>query len=147
MLRFEVNKILGKRINKILLMVAIALAVLFSIFAMNGVRYVESDGTLHKGFDSARLLNKEKNQWKGELTPEVFEQIVKENQEVKAQYATEYGLPDDIYAQTEQSYLDIVDLINEMLTEEGEYNPYAIESMGLDHAKTFIKQEKRILRK
>lgn len=116
-------------------MVAIALAVLFSIFAMNGVRYVESDGTLHKGFDSARLLNKEKNQWKGELTPEVFEQIVKENQEVKAQYATEYGLPDDIYAQTEQSYLDIMDLINEMSTEEGEYNPYAIESMGLDHAK------------
>lgn len=135
MLKFELRKIFGKRIDKILLLVALVLAVLFSVFAINGPRYIESDGSAHKGIDSARLLAEQKNQWKGTLSPELFAQIVEKNHSVKSQYAGEYGLPDDIYAQTEQAYLDITDLMNEMATPEGDYNPTAIDSLDEQKAK------------
>lgn len=128
MFKFELVKIFGKRINKILLLVAVGLAVLFSIFAINGVRYIESDGTLHKGIDSARLLVEDKNQWSGMLTPEVFAKIAERNKAVKLQYAGEW-VPDDVYSQEGQTYNDITDLMNSMVTPEGEYNPAAVNSM------------------
>ena len=115
--------------NKILLIAALLLAVLFSVFAISGVRYIVSDGTVYKGIGAARLLSAEKNQWKGELTPDVLAEIVSEEKAIDAQYPGDEGVSDDVYAQKEQSYMDIEDMINSMLSKEDDYNPYAIRSL------------------
>lgn len=132
MLRFEINKITKKKMNKILLTVALLLAVLFSIFAINGVRYIDANGSVHKGIDSARLLSAQKNQWKGQLTPDIFAKIVEKDKEIKAKYSSEKGIPNDVYAQTMQSYMDIEYLINSMASKEGDYDPYVSSKLTKD---------------
>lgn len=85
MLRFELKKIFSKTVNKIVLLVLLAVLLAASFLTINGVRYVEEDGSVLTGISAARKLQEEENKWKGELTEEVFEQVLTENQKINAE--------------------------------------------------------------
>ena len=76
MLKYELKKVLNKRMNRVLLAVAMLLMVVFSIFAIGSFRAVDTDGETVTGFSAARIMVEDKNRWKGELTPEVIEKSV-----------------------------------------------------------------------
>lgn len=76
MLKYELKKVLNKRMNRVLLAVAMLLMVVFSIFAIGSFRAVDTDGETVTGFSAARIMVDDKNRWKGELTPEVIEKSV-----------------------------------------------------------------------
>lgn len=152
MLKYELNKIFKKKLNKILLTAALILAVIFSIFAINGVRYVDENGTLHKGFSSARMLSLKKNVWKGYLTDDVLSNVVSKKQQVKAQYKDQMNIPDDVYGKEEESHIDIDEFINNILSKDDQHNSEAIYNLKkgdihtlydtrLKHIQTEIKEE------
>ena len=76
MLKYELKKVLNKRMNRVLLAAAMLLMVVFSIFAIGSFRAVDTDGETVTGFSAARIMVDDKNHWKGELTPEVIEKSV-----------------------------------------------------------------------
>lgn len=76
MLKYELKKVLNKRMNRVLLAAAILLMVVFSIFAIGSFRAVDTDGETVTGFSAARIMVEDKNRWKGELTPEVIKKSV-----------------------------------------------------------------------
>lgn len=76
MLKYELKKVLNKRMNRVLLAVAMLLMVVFSIFAIGSFRAVDTDGETVTGFSAARIMVEDKNRWKGELTPEVIKKSV-----------------------------------------------------------------------
>ena len=80
MLRFEIKKIFSKTVNKIVLLVLLAVLLTAGFLTVNGVRYVEEDGNILTGISAARRLREEENKWKGKLTEEIFGQVLSENQ-------------------------------------------------------------------
>lgn len=101
MLKYELKKVLNKRMNRVLLAAAMLLMVVFSIFAIGSFRAVDTDGETVTGFSAARIMVEDKNRWKGELTPELIEKSVKSR------------LADDW-----QSTSDIIDSTSRMLVGE-----------------------------
>lgn len=77
MLKYELKKILNKRMNRILLVVAMLLMVVFSFFAIGSFHAVDVNGETVTGLFAARITVEDKNRWQGELTPEVIEKSVK----------------------------------------------------------------------
>lgn len=80
MLKYEIKKVLNKRINRALLAAALLLMVVFSIFAIGSFRAVDANGESRTGLSAARIIVADKNRWQGELTPEVIEKSVESNQ-------------------------------------------------------------------
>lgn len=80
MLKYELKKILNKRINRILLAAALLLMIVFSVFAIGSFRAVDADGETVTNFSAARIMVEDKNRWQGELTPEVIEKSVESRQ-------------------------------------------------------------------
>ncbi len=76
MLKYELKKILNKKLNRILLAASLLLMVVFSIFAIGSFRAVDTDGETVTGFSAARIMVDDKNRWEGELMPEVIEKSV-----------------------------------------------------------------------
>lgn len=79
LLRYELKKLLNKRLNRILLAAALLLAVVFSCFAVRSFIFLDSNGDGHSGFFAARSIVADKNQWKGELTPEKFSESIRQS--------------------------------------------------------------------
>lgn len=82
MLKYEVKKVLNKRMNCILLAVAMLLMIVFSIFAIGSFcsRTTGTGGESYTGLSAARIMVADKNRWQGELTPEVIAKSVESNQ-------------------------------------------------------------------
>lgn len=76
LLRCELKKAWLKRVNRVALVVALLAIVVFSVFAIGSFDFVDSEGTPHTGVSAARSLVEDKNQWRGELTPEVISQAI-----------------------------------------------------------------------
>ena len=82
MLKYELKKVLNKRINRILLAAAMLLMVVFSIFAIGSFR-ARTEGTGGKivtSLSAARIMIADKNRWQGELTPDVIKKSVESRQ-------------------------------------------------------------------
>lgn len=81
MLKYELKKILNKRMNRTLLAAALLLMVVFSFFAIGSfrVRTVDADGEIQNSLSAARIMIADKNHWQGELTPEVIAKSVERN--------------------------------------------------------------------
>ncbi|MGI5873728.1 MAG: ABC transporter permease [Bacillota bacterium] len=82
MLKYELKKILNKRMNRVLLAVAMLLMVVFSIFAIDSFR-ARTEGTggeIVTSLSAARIMVADKNRWQGELTPEVIAKSVESRQ-------------------------------------------------------------------
>ena len=85
MLKYEIKKVLNKRINRALLAAALLLMVVFSIFAIGSFRAVsfravDANGESRTGLSAARIIVADKNRWQGELTPEVIAKSVESRQ-------------------------------------------------------------------
>lgn len=76
-LKYELKKILKKRVNQILITAALILMVVFSIFAMGSFRAVDANGKSHVGLTAERIMVADKNRWDGELSPETITKSVK----------------------------------------------------------------------
>lgn len=68
MVKYELKRIFTKRMNRLLLAVAVIIGVVMSVFAVTSSRYVDSSGAGHETPDAVRRLVEDKNQWKGKLT-------------------------------------------------------------------------------
>ncbi len=106
-LKYELKKILNKRVNRVLLAAALLLMVVFSIFAVGSfrARTVSTGGEIVTGLSAARIMIADKNRWQGELTPEVIAKSVESSR-----------------AGDSQSTIDIIFWASRMLV--GEFNSF-----------------------
>ncbi len=93
MLKFELKKIFSKRINQVLLAAVLVVTIIYSGMAIGSMSYTDEEGQSHTGIEAGRLLAEDKNQWKGDLTPEVIAQVIKDYKELSAKYPD--GLPEE----------------------------------------------------
>lgn len=120
-LKYELKKIFSKKPNQVVLAVAVLLAVVFSIFAIRSIRYVDKQGVLHEGtLTAARCLASDKNQWKGTLTGEKIASVVKSRKEMVAKYPED--IPDTAFGETIQSYNDISDFVINIMTPDSPWD-------------------------
>ena len=120
-LKYELKKIFSKKPNQVVLAVAVLLAVVFSIFAIRSIRYVDKQGVLHEGtLTAARCLASDKNQWKGTLTGEKIASVVKSRKEMDAKYPE--NIPDTAFGETIQSYNDISDFVINIMTPDSPWD-------------------------
>lgn len=124
----ELNKLFSKRLNRILLMAMLLLAIAANVFAAGSMHYVDQSGTAYDGMEAARLMETEKGKWSGILTPKILSEATKEAQQA-ARTDTE-----PIQGSREEpgddaptkSYEDIEFMINAILSGDGEYDSDAI---------------------
>lgn len=117
MVKFELKKFFSKMINKVILTVVLLITIIFSLMAVNSVRYTDTDGKEAAGIEkltAGRRVTADKNRWKGELTPEKIADIAESHHEIMQQYQGDY--PATEYGRTVQSYWDIVLFASRMYT-------------------------------
>lgn len=83
MLKFELQKILGRPSGKAALVVLAAAILLTTFFACN-VRYVDQAGQTHTGPAAARQLRQQQKTWAGVLDEAMLRQVLQTHQEVQA---------------------------------------------------------------
>ena len=134
MVKYELKRIFTKRMNRLLLAVAVIIGVVMSVFAVTSSRYVDSSGAGHETPDAVRRLVEDKNQWKGKLTGDVIAQIVADRQKIAGEYQDD-NVPDTVWGERIQSYTDIADMVDSILGGDEEYMPGALLGITLDQAK------------
>ena len=117
MLKYELKKVLSKRINRVLMVSALLLSAVFSVFAIGSYYYVDVEGITYKGISAPRAVIADENRWRGELTPERIGEIVTKYRDIKERYKGQ--IPDEIFGEEIQSYYDLIPLTSLMLV--GEY--------------------------
>ena len=130
MVKYELKRIFTKRLNRLLLVVAVIIGVVMSVFAVTSEWYADSEGINHETPDAIRRLTQDKNQWKGELTGDVIAQIVADRQEIARDYPDE--APDTVYGERIQAYSDITQMVDTIL---GGDAPGALQGITTDQAK------------
>ncbi|HJD47313.1 MAG TPA: ABC transporter permease [Candidatus Mediterraneibacter norfolkensis] len=133
MVKYELKRIFTKRMNRLLLAVAVIISAVMSVFAVTSNRYVDTEGVAHETPGAARRLAEDKNRWKGEVTGDVIAQIVADRQEINRQYPED--VPNTVFGQKTQSSEDIEFMINNILSGEGDYDPSAILNLTPEQAK------------
>ena len=134
MVKYELKRIFTKRMNRLLLAVAVIISVVMSVFAVTSSRYVDSSGAGHETPDAVRRLVEDKNQWKGKLTGDVIAQIVADRQKIAGEYQDD-NVPDTVWGERIQSYTDIADMVDSILGGDEGYSPGALQSITTDQAK------------
>ena len=76
MVRYELKRIFTKRLNCLLLVVAVIIGDMKSVFAVTSEWYADGEGGNHETPDAMRRLTQDKNQWTGELTGDEIAQMV-----------------------------------------------------------------------
>lgn len=124
MLKYEMKKILNKRLNCVLFIADLLIVVVFGAFSIGSFKFVDTNGKTHSGIFAARSLATDKNRWQGDLTPTEFTEVVKsvKNGKDKASNLTE----DEQYGKTIQSSQDIVETAGRMLKgESSDFDDYS----------------------
>lgn len=124
MLRYEMKKILNKRLNCALFIAALLIVVAFGVFSIGSFNFVDANGKTHSGIFAARSLAADKNRWRGDLTPAKFAEVVEsvKKGKGKASKLTE----DEMYGKTIQSSQDIVETAGRMLKgESSDFDDYS----------------------
>lgn len=127
MLKYELLKIFSKRINRLVLVVTMLVAVIASCFAIGSIRYTDETGKLHTGVTACRQLSKDQNQWEGEITPEVLSKVIKDYRVLLNKYAGD--IPDTEYGKTVQSYYDLKDLTVSILNPDAEWDESVLNQL------------------
>ncbi len=120
MLKCEMKRIFAKKLNRMMLIATVLLAVIFSAFAVGSMRYVDEDGEVHTGITAARSLAADRNRWKGLLTAEKFAKIIESKRKLAQQYPEE--IPDTEFGKTAQSYDDIISFIVSVSLPDSDYD-------------------------
>lgn len=138
MVRFELKKVFSKSKNQLALVVLVLVLIIVSMLTINRVSYTTPTGEQESGFSAARELRRERNQWRGPLTPQVFQKVVQQNQEINQSAESQ---SEDIQEQNKafakkQNFLQIADVINSAFSGWRDYNYYAIDGVTADEATT-----------
>ena len=128
MLKFELKKIFSKRINQVLLAAVLVVTIIYSGMAIGSMSYTDEEGQDHTGIEAGRLLAEDKNQWKGDLTPEVIAQVIKDYKELSAKYPD--GLPEEEWGKQVQSYYDIYSFVIDVMTPDSEWNESVVYQLS-----------------
>ena len=128
MLKFELKKIFSKRINQVLLAAVLVVTIIYSGMAIGSMSYTDEEGQNHTGIEAGRLLAEDKNQWKGDLTPEVIAQVIKDYKELSAKYPD--GLPEEEWGKQVQSYYDIYSFVIDVMTPDSEWNESVVYQLS-----------------
>lgn len=120
MLKYELKKVFSKRINRLVIVATMLIAIVISCFAIGSIRYVDKEGKLHTGITAGRLLAKDQNEWQGKITPEKLSEIIKDYTVLLNKYSGD--IPDTEYGKTVQSYYDLKDLVVNILNPDTEWD-------------------------
>lgn len=138
MLRFELKKVFCKFKNRMAVVLLLLILAAVSMLTMNRVEYVDSEGNHISGMMGARSLRAEKQKWKGEITEDVLEAVVRENEVINS---SPEALSDDISEQNKayarkQGISDIAKLINNAFSAWRDYDYFAVDHVSQEEAKS-----------
>ncbi len=144
MLLFEMKKIFSKPINKIALLILIALPVISSFLAIRDVHYVDENGNTTIGIMASSNLKNAKNQWAGYLTEDVLSKVVEENKEIitSEEYLSENAEENEKAYSKTQGFSDIKQMMNLAFSGFQEYDYFRADSVTAQEAGTIY--ERRI---
>ena len=92
MLKYELKKIFSKRINQVLLAAVLVVTIIYSGMAIGSMSYTDEEGQDHTGIEAGRLLAEDRNQWKGELTPEKISEVINDYKNYQLSIRMEYRI-------------------------------------------------------
>lgn len=145
MLKYELKKIYSKKINQIVFVIILLIAITLSCFAIGSMRYVDKDGNTHTGVKSYRNLISDSNKWAGILTEDKIVEIVKIEKELAKKYNGE--IPDTEYGKTMQSYEGIKSFIVSILTPNAEWNENVLKQLTNEQANALYTTYKENMQK
>lgn len=122
MLKYELKRIFTKRLNRVLLVIGLALAVVLSFLAATSNRFVTPQGHLETGITATRKLTADKNRNKGLMTPQRISKLIAQDQKTFREYKDK-DESDKVYGTSLQQYLDVEQLVSYILTGNEDYNP------------------------
>lgn len=122
MLKYELKRIFTKRLNRVLLVIGLALAVVLSFLAATSNRFVTPQGHLETGITATRKLTADKNRNKGLMTPQRISKLIAQDQKNFREYKDK-DESDKVYGTSMQQYLDVEQLVSYILTGNEDYNP------------------------
>lgn len=142
MLQFELKKIFLKPVNKVMLVLLLAVTLIGSFLAIRDVKYYREGEPALSGLSAARQLKKEQKKWTGPVTEDVLRRVIKENQAINASAKTE-----DIGFAQKQGFLDLQYLICAAFSEPGKYDSYLCDTISPDKAAKLYKRRISRLKK
>ena len=128
MLKYELIKIFSKRINRVVLVAALAVTIIYSGLAIGSMSYTDEEGQSHTGIEAGRLLAEDINQWKGDLTTEKISEVINSYKELSAKYPD--GIPDTEWGKQVQSYYDIKDFVIKIMTPDSEWDESVLSQLS-----------------
>ena len=131
MVRFELKKIFAKSSNKIALIILLVAIVVISYFAIGSIEYVDSSGNSHTGITAYNRLKEVKNEWKGNITESVLQEVLEENNKIKSseEYLSKNDTENNIAYSRGQGFSDIKDMINRSFCDFQEYDYYRVDTV------------------
>lgn len=132
MIKYEIKLLLSNRINRILLLFLLGIAIIFSIFAIWSVSYVDKDGNTHNGLFATRELTNIKSKYSGELSSDIFENVIKIDKQIKDKYGN--SIPENVYATSIQEYMDIKDFVVSTLSYGRDIDYISFDTLDIDNA-------------
>lgn len=122
MLKYELKRIFTKRINRVLIVIGLSLAVILSFLAATSNRFVTPQGHLETGISATRKVAVDKNRNKGLMTPQRISKLIAQDQKTFREYKDK-DASDKVYGTSLQQYLDVEQLVSYILTGNEDYNP------------------------
>lgn len=122
MLKYELKRIFTKRLNRVLITIGLALAVILSFLAATSNRFVTPQGHLVTGISATRKVVVDKNRNKGLMTPQKISELIAQDQRTFREYKDK-DESDKVYGTSLQQYLDVEQLVSYILTGNEDYNP------------------------
>lgn len=142
MVKYELKKVFSKSKNRVVLVMLIIVSLILCIVTVNRIRYTTPEGQTKTGILATKKLREDRTKWKGPLTIERLQEVVKLNDEINnsEEYLTDSNESQNkMYAQ-KQEFEEISSIINEAFSEWGEYDPYAIDSVTTDEVATLYER-------
>ena len=148
LVKYEWKKIFLKPANRAALLLLLACIGIVSYFAVISISYTDRSGKSFSGPKAAACLRKEKNQWAGELTTEVLQNVLEANREVNTspEYLSNNVTDNDIAFSRKQGFSDIREMINQAFSGFQEYDYYRADNISEDEVVSFYDNRVKNLR-
>lgn len=154
MIRYELKKVFIKPSNQASISLLLITLVVICFLAIRGDYYVDEQGRSEYGYHAIQKLKTEKKKWRGELTTEKLEGVLKADREVNQtdEYTSSNIQENNISFSRKQGFADIRGLINISFSKFREYDYFMIDSLSeeeihhfysnrIEHLNTWLRDE------
>lgn len=154
MIRYELKKVFIKPSNQASISLLLITLVVTCFLAIRGDYYVDEQGRSEYGYHAIQKLKTEKKKWRGELTTEKLEGVLKADREVNQtdEYTSSNIQENNISFSRKQGFADIRGLINISFSKFREYDYFMIDSLSeeeihhfysnrIEHLNTWLRDE------